>query len=265
MRNLLCIDIGNSTIGFALFVNPLHSKSIIDKIPTHPAKGPEYYKKIITAIMKRHEQAINNTAVIVSSVVPALNAPVLKSLSLLRISKPLIVTHRTNTGLRIETISRLKLGADRIVNAVAGFAITKKPCAVADFGTATTITIVGRNRNIVGGAILPGIGLMADSLANGTAKLPQINKTKPVKALGKETRTALLSGIIYGSAGAVETIVRKIEKELGFKLQLMTTGGNGRMMSDVINRKCTYVDDLIFQGLRRIYLKNTDNPGRLTY
>lgn len=262
MNSLLCIDIGNSTIGFAFFADPLHSQNIINKIPTHPAKGPDYYKKIIKTMLKQQKQSKSNTDVIVSSVVPSLNVPILKSLSLLSVPKPLLMTHKTTTGLRIETKNPLKLGADRIVNAVAGFAITGKPVAVADFGTATTITVVGKNRNILGGAILPGIRLMADSLASGTAKLPQINKARPVKALGKETHAALLSGIMYGSAGAVDAIVRQIEKELGFKLQLITTGGNGKMMNAIINRKCTYAGDLIFQGLRRIYLKNTNNLER---
>ncbi|MBF0329764.1 MAG: type III pantothenate kinase [Nitrospirae bacterium] len=258
MKSLLCIDIGNSTIGLAFFADPLQPRTVIKKIQTHPAKKPDHYKKILGAILRKHKLSGNNIDAIVSSVVPSLNGPVLKSLHLLNIPKPLLLTHKTNTGLHIDTRNPLKLGSDRIANAVAGFAITKKPCAVVDFGTATTITVVGKNKNILGGSILPGIQLMANSLACGTAKLPHIKKTKPIMALGRDTYSAMLSGVMFGSAGAVETIVQKIEKELGFKLQLLSTGGNSEAMSSMLNRKNSYTADLIFQGLRLIYLKNTD-------
>ncbi|MCL5236708.1 MAG: type III pantothenate kinase [Nitrospirae bacterium] len=265
MNALLAVDIGNSTIGFGLFPEPAGDAGLfIRKIPVRPVRSPRTYRKVIAGLLKEtapntHQRGPGpgnytiNT--IISSVVPSLNRVLAESLSSLSEEKPLMVSSRLNSGLTFETERPEETGADRIANAVAGYSYTKGPVAVADFGTATTLTIVGKKRNFLGGAILPGIQLMRKSLRAETAKLPLIDLTRPERALGKSTVSSIASGIVFGTVGAVEILVKSMEKELDFKLQLVLTGGNAQLVAPLIKRDHKLIPDLTFEGLRLIYLR----------
>lgn len=260
-KMLLAVDIGNSTIGICLFSNPADSRRLFaKKIPSHPVQTAETYTRIISGLIKNmpvrpsnHSPAID---AIVSSVVPSLNRPVIKAVRNLCGKSPLIVNHKLNGGLVFDMPHPEKTGADRIANAVAAFYCFKKPAAVVDFGSATTITVVGGRLNLLGGAILPGLQLMREALRNKTAKLPLAPLRKPAEALGKNTASSINSGIIFGTAGAVELIIKNMEKETGFKLKLLLTGGYAEFISPFIARSHILMPDLTSQGLRLIYLKN---------
>lgn len=258
---LLTIDIGNSTIGFGLFPEPERDgKIFIKKIPTHPARTAAYYKKIITTFIRQkiaisHEPSAFTDAV-VSSVVPSLNRPMIKAVSDLCGKRPIMVNHRIKSGLTFEVLQPEKVGADRIANAVGGYHATGGPTAVVDFGTATTMTVVGRDARFLGGVIMPGIQLMRKALVQETAKLPLITLTAQQTVLGRDTVSAIRSGIMHGTTAAVETLLKNIEKELGYTVRLVLTGGNAQLLSPLIKRKHLLVPPLTFQGLRLIYLSN---------
>lgn len=261
MSILLAVDIGNTTIGLGLFKNPGSSnKIIVRKVPSHPARSANEYKKIIEKFI--NESIGNNSPreidSIISSVVPRLDRPVTGALKDLCGKGPLILNHKSNTGITFDVPHPEGIGPDRIANAVAGAAYFKKPLAVVDFGTATTLTVVGKHNNFLGGAILPGLGLMLKSLYSETARLPLAPIERPVAILGKDTMSSLASGIVYGTAGAVEMLIKGIEKELHFRLQLILTGGHCKLMSEAIKKDCKIVPDLTFEGLRLVHMrKNT--------
>ncbi|MGO9013931.1 MAG: type III pantothenate kinase [Dissulfurispiraceae bacterium] len=257
---LIAVNIGNSNIGFGLFPDPLHSTSlIVRKVPTHPARTSGFYKKIISQMIKEtHTENIpRSISAIVASVVPARNAAINKPLASFCRKRPLYVSAGTNSGLTFSVKEPFKLGADRIANAVAGINCNKgRPTAVLDFGSATTITVVGKKSALLGGAISPGIYLMLKALNSGTAKLPLVSTDALEKALGTDTASSIISGIVYGTAGAVEKLIIMMEKELKIKLQLVLTGGNAPLVSSFINRAFIHRPHLTFEGLRLIYLKN---------
>ncbi len=261
---LLAIDIGNSTIGIGLFLDPSKKKNLLTKkICSHPVQAPEKYKKIFSEFVKTQISSAKNSAhkidaldAIVSSVVPALDQPVIKALKNICGKNPLIVSHKLDCGISFDILKPETVGADRIANAVAGFDYFKKPVAVVDFGTATTITIVGKKQNLLGGAILPGIELMQKSLYSGTARLPFFSLKSNAAALGKNTESSINSGIIYGSAGAVEKIIKNMEKELHFRLKLALTGGHAGLITGLIERDHIVSPHLTFEGLRLIHINN---------
>jgi type III pantothenate kinase len=262
---LLAIDIGNSTIGLGMFLNPEKSKKLfIKKIPTHPAQSAERYKKIIAEIIEHFTHSPKIDAII-SSVVPSLNQPITSAIKSICCKEPLIVSHKLESGLISNAAHPEKIGADRIANAVAGFHYFKRPVAIIDFGTATTVTVVSPKKShdflgmpvFLGGTIMPGIQLMQKALYSGTAKLPLISLKKPKKVLGEDTTSSIASGIINGTAGAVESLIRNMEKELGFRLKLVLTGGHAKLMSHLIQRDYILIPNLTFEGLRLIYLKVT--------
>jgi type III pantothenate kinase len=258
-RALLAIDAGNSTVGLGLF-------------PDYTASQPLFTRKIsmtgnITESMLRKEIAglLSDASVagayrkaprekigaIISSVVPGLNRKILNALNQF-CAKP-IFADNISSGLEFKIPNPEKAGADRIVNAVAGFSMTGKPTAVVDFGTATTITIVGEHKTFMGGAILPGLDLMANALASGTAKLPRIDISIPEEALGSDTVSAIMSGIVFGTAGAALKIITSVEEETGLELSLIITGGRAGIVSPFLERPHSIVPDLIFAGLSLIY------------
>ncbi len=263
---LLALDIGNTTIGMALFPEPLKSNNFfLEKIPTHPIRPPIFYKKkfikFITNKIRRNNlpEDIN---VIISSVVPKANNHIDIAIRDISNKKPLKVSHKINCGIVFQVKKPEQIGADRIANAVAGINYLKKEFAVIDFGTATTITVIGNQRDFIGGLILPGIELMQRSLHSGTAKLPLISINKvPESTLGKDTQSSISSGIIYGTASAVEGIIKKLEKELSFRLRLIITGGFSNIISPLIKKRHLLIPFLTYEGLRWIYLRNLGNQN----
>jgi type III pantothenate kinase len=259
---LIAVDIGNSNIGFGLFPDPLRSASlIVRKAPSHPARTSGFYEKTIAQMIKEThaENMPPFISAIVASVVPARNTLINKTLSSFCKKRPLYVSPGINSGLTFSVKEPFKLGADRIANAVAGINYNKgRPTAILDLGTATTITVIGKKSAILGGAILPGISLMLKALNTGTAKLPLVSTyTLGGKSLGKDTASSIISGALYGTAGAAEKLIKMMEKELEFKLQLLLTGGNAPLISSFINRSFTLLPHLTFEGLRLLYLLNT--------
>ncbi|MFZ5996572.1 MAG: type III pantothenate kinase [Nitrospirota bacterium] len=258
---LLTIDIGNSTIGLGLFPEPEKDGNIfIKKIPAYPARTAAHYKKVITAFIKKniaisHEPSVFIDAVI-SSVVTALTGPIREAVRDICGKRPLTVSHKIKSGLTFEVLQPGKVGADRIANAVGGYHAAGGPAAVVDFGTATTMTVVGENARFLGGVIMPGLQLMQKALAQETARLPRVPLTAQQAVLGRDTASAIRSGIIHGTAGAVEILLKKIEKELGYKVQLVLTGGNAKLLSPLMERRHLFIPPLTFQGLRLIYLSN---------
>ena len=254
---LLAIDIGNSTLGLGLFPKPERAvPAAVRKIPTRPIRSSAGYKEIISGFLPRNAvQAPGGVDAVISSVVPAANKAIIGALRDLFGKKPLMVSHRLETGLAFGVRRPEKVGPDRIANAAAGCRSAGGPVAIVDFGTATTITVVGEKNMFLGGAIMPGLQLMAKALSAGTASLPAVHIKACADALGKDTASAIRSGIVNGAAKAVEGLLKDMEKGLGFKLKLILTGGHAGLMSPLFKRKHKVVPELTFQGMRLIYLK----------
>ena len=122
--------------------------------------------------------------------------------------------------------------------AAGAYAIYGGPVAVVDFGTATTITIVGKNADFIGGSIMPGIGLMNDVLEQRTSKLTKVPLEQPGPALGTDTAGCIRSGLLRGTAGAVERVLDDIEKETGYMFRVVITGGYAHLV-DAFNKKAS--------------------------
>jgi type III pantothenate kinase len=169
---------------------------------------------------------------------------------------PLVVGPGIKTGISIKYENPKEVGADRIVNALAGYELYGGPLIIVDFGTATTFCTISARGEYLGGAIAPGIGISTDALFTRAAKLPRVELVKPPTVIGKNTVNSMQSGIIYGFAGQVDAIVNRIKKELQADPQVIATGGLAELISresETIQR----VDPLLtLTGLRLIYERN---------
>jgi type III pantothenate kinase len=269
---LIAIDAGNSTIAFGIYPEPAKREPLhVAKVAMEPPPTAAQCEKVLGRLLHLAEtgdhadrsrvsapgnRRVTDLNVIISSVVPRLNRTLIATARSVSPHRPLVVSHRTTAGLRFEVPKPAQVGSDRIANAVAASSAFKGPVAVADCGTATTITVVGPRGQFLGGAIMPGLSLMTDSLHRSAARLPRVPLAEPRDVLGRETAASIASGVINGTAGAIEFILRGIEKELGFRVQLVLTGGHCGLLSPVMGRRHRVMPSLTFEGLRLIYLRN---------
>jgi type III pantothenate kinase len=169
-----------------------------------------------------------------------------------------IVEPGTRTGVPVLTDNPKEVGADRIVNTLAAHTLFGGPCVVVDFGTSTNLDVVSANGEFLGGALAAGIEISIDALAQRAAQLRQVELVKPRSVIGKNTVESLQSGALYGFAGQVDGLVRRITAELGETLTaVIATGGLAPVVVPESETITAHRPDLTLVGLRLIFEKNT--------
>jgi type III pantothenate kinase len=192
----------------------------------------------------------------VSSVVPRLVPEYRRLFERYLERQALIVGPGTKTGMPIRLDNPRELGADRLVNAVAAFDRCRDACVVVDFGTAITYDAISSAGEYLGGIITPGIEISIEALATRAARLPRVDVEQPRGLIGKSTEGSLQSGIVYGFAGQVDGICRRLREELGSGITTIATGGLAGVIVD-FTETIDLVDDLLtLKGLRLIYEQN---------
>ena len=252
---IICIDIGNTNIKYAIYDKDTLKMSF--RVATDLKKTSDEYGALLTGMLEAKGVSVGAIeGGIVSSVVPSLDYTIEKMCALYLQIQPLHIAPGLKSGLNIRCDDAREVGADRIVNCVS--AIVEygdgKPMIVVDFGTATTFNIISANNEFIGGVIAPGIKGSLDSLVNGTAKLPRVEIEAPKSIIAKNTVTNMQAGIVFGFAGLVEYIVKRIKKELKTSdVKTIATGGFSNIISKEI--ECIDVVDklLTLKGLKYLY------------
>ena len=253
---LLAIDIGNTNIVFGVFEN----KKLIHhwRIVTQKDKTEDEYGILIENLYRMANLDLNKTkGVIISSVVPPMVRTMEELCQKYFHITPLFVGPGIKTGMAVRYDNPHEVGADRIVNAVAAYKKYRKALVIIDFGTATTFDCVTNKGEYIGGVIIPGIEISLEALAERTAKLPKIELVTPDKVIGKNTISAIQSGIIFGYAGMVDAICEKIKKEMKDKnIGFYATGG----LAGVISKETKHIEgvepNLTLEGLKILYEMN---------
>jgi type III pantothenate kinase len=192
----------------------------------------------------------------VSSVVPQLVSEYRAMFARYLDRDALIVGPGTKTGMPIRVDNPRELGADRLVNAVAGYDRVHDACVIVDFGTAITYDAVSAAGEYLGGIITPGIEISIEALTSRAAKLPKVDIEQPRTLIGKTTEASIQSGIVYGFAGQVDGICERLRAELGRDITIIATGGLASVIVGFTN-SIDEVDDLLtLTGLRLIYERN---------
>lgn len=254
---LLVIDIGNTNIVFGVY----NDNVLVNhwRLSTSLQKTVDEYAILLNSLLYIEKIKLKQIdSAIVSCVVPPLLIPFeivcRKYVGIM----PIIVEPGIKTGMPIHYENPSELGADRIVNAVAGFDKHKKALIIVDFGTATTFDYITKKGEYVGGAIVPGIMISLEALFERASKLPRVELVKPRTIVGKNTVQAMQSGIIYGYASLVDGIIKKMKEEVKTDPYVIATGGLSSLIfksSETINE----VDEfLTLRGLKLLYEKNKD-------
>ncbi|MCH8208537.1 MAG: type III pantothenate kinase [Nitrospinae bacterium] len=252
---LLAIDIGNSSIVFGLFQK---EKLIAHwRVRSEQNRTTDEYWVLVNEFIRMNQLdagAIRH--VIVSCVVPPL-IPVFEELSRNYLStKPLFIGPGVKTGISILYKNPEEVGADRVVNAVAGFEKYGGPLIIVDFGTATTFDAVSAAGEYLGGAIFPGVEISLEALFKRTAKLPRVDLVVPDRVIGRSTVESIQCGTVYGFLGMIDNIVAKMREELGGECRVIGTGGLLKVIADQAKSLDTIDPFLTLDGLRIIHEKN---------
>ena len=261
---IICIDIGNTNLKYAIFDG--ESLKFSFRVATDLKRSSDEYGAQLVSMLSFNGVSVKEiTGGILSSVVPSLDYTIEHMLKLYLGITPKMIAPGLKTGLSMRADNAREVGADRIVNNVS--AIKKygsgKPMIVVDFGTATTFNVLNANYEFIGGVIAPGIKGSLDSLVSGTAKLPRVEIEAPKSVIATNTVTNMQAGIVFGFAGLVEYIVKKIKSELKEKdVFTIATGGFAEIIAKQTN--CIDVIDkmLTLNGLKYLYDLNSSEETK---
>ena len=193
---------------------------------------------------------------VIASVVPPLG-PTLEEMAKRYFGvRPLVIGPGTRTGIAIKYDNPREVGADRIVNAVAGHHLYGGPLIIVDFGTAITFDAISSEGEYLGGAIAPGLGIALEALIDRTARLPRVETAVPPSVIGRNTVHSIQSGIAHGYRGLVREIVGRMKAELGKGAKVAATGGQNLVFSETEEIFDLFNPDLTLVGLRLIAERN---------
>ena len=255
---ILGIDVGNTNIKYGVFDGERIAASF--RVSSRLSRTADEYGAVLVNLLK--DKGIEKTdidGIIMSSVIPPLNYTICHMCEYFFGKTPLMVGPGIKTGLNVKVENPKEVGADRIVNSVSAYNKYGGPIVVIDFGTATTFNVIDENGALTGGVIAPGVKTALESLVHNTAQLPMIELDAPESVIGKNTKSSMQAGIIFGFSGLVDNIINKIKRKLNkTDLTVVATGGLG----EIIAKEASCIDKvdrtLTLDGLRMIYALNAD-------
>ena len=251
---LLCIDIGNTNTVFAVFDDDklVHSW----RIKTDGRSTADELGLMVRGLLA--SDGVQVSGISACSTVPAALRSLRGMLTRYYSDIPaVIVEPGVRTGVPIAIDNPKEAGADRVVNTLAAYTLHGGPAIVVDFGTSTNFDVVGRRGEYLGGVLTAGIEISVDALAARAAQLRRIELVKPPRAIGKSTVECLQSGVVYGFAGQVDGIVRRVTAELGGQVKaVVATGGLASIVLDECETVTHHEPMLTLIGLRLVYERN---------
>jgi type III pantothenate kinase len=253
---LLAVDIGNTDVKLGVF----RDADLVDiwRLTTDHDRTADEYAVMLQILLSR--LALDFSALpcmVMCSSVPSVQDTFAEIARRYLGCEGLVVRGTGRTGIRVNIDNPHEVGGDRVSNAVAARALYGAPAIVIDFGTATNFDVLSREGDYIGGALAPGIEVAAEALFRRGARLFNVALTAPKRAIGRNTVTALQSGIVFGYVGLIEGLIARIQRELGGGAHVIATGGLASLVAHE-TPVVEHVDPhLTLTGLRLIYELNS--------
>jgi len=248
---LLTLDIGNTEITMGLFRGA--ELQAHWRLTTNPGRTPDEWGSAIGGFILGAGHSPNEVrAVCLASVAPAVTQGVIEGIASVTGCTGIQIDARSPLPVRLDVDEPLSVGADRIVNALAAVELYHDDTIIVDFGTATTFDCVTADGRFLGGVIMPGLRTAADQLTRSTAKLPATELRAPKHVIGRRTEECIQAGVLFGTAEAVDGIVRRIRAEWpgGRRPRVVATGGLATVVAPLTTTVEETDPDLTLRGLR---------------
>lgn len=249
---LLCLDVGNTNIHLGVY-RGADLLAHWDISNNRDRTADELGLLLLQLFGRRGLDPAALGGASIASVVPMVTGTVAAAVQRSFGVEPFLLGPDAATGVEVRYDDSREVGADRVANAVGGFARYGGPLIVVDFGTATTFDAISADGAYLGGAIAPGLRISIEALSQRAARLPKIDLVRPSKAVGTNTAASMQSGIIFGYAGLVEALVSRISLEIGGSPRVVATGG----LAELIMRETGAVplvdQHLTLEGLRLLW------------
>jgi len=244
---LLAIDIGNTNTVIGIF----DKEKLKDffGVTTHNYKTPDECGALLSQLAGKNRIG----DIIICSVVPPLTAVYQEAGKKYFEKDPIVLFSELDLGIEILYDDPRQVGADRLANAVAAYKLYGGPTIVVDLGTATTIDVISKKGEYLGGAIAPGLESSSFYLFQKAAQLYRVRFEKPKDVIGKNTEESLKSGILYSAVGGIDEIVQRIKKKLKGKVTVVATGGLAELIFNESKTIQKVNPALTLEGLRIIY------------
>lgn len=245
---LITVDIGNTHISIGVFDNKKLIKEF--RLATNRHATVDELGLVLAGLLRECNPGGKWAGVVMSSVVPELDSVMARAATNTFAVPVLTVTPEMKLPIKNGYTMPHNVGADRLVAAVAAVEEFKAPVIIVDFGTAITVDAVSDKKVYLGGAILPGLILSAEALSRGTSLLPRIEIKTPESPLGQDTEESIRSGVIFGAAGSVDYLVKKMKKEIGSQAKVVATGGLASIVVPLCSSLKHIRKHLTLDGLR---------------
>jgi type III pantothenate kinase len=252
---ILALDIGNTNITIGVYDDK--KLLFVSRMATDPSRMEDQYAIELRDILDIYGVSLQEIeGAVISSVVPPLTTFIVRAIQRLSKVTPICVGPDTKTDIKIKIQRPEATGADLLVGCVAAGKLYDGACIILDMGTATTFVVLDKDKNMLGGAIVPGVGISMDALTRRTAQLPSISLEPPKRVIGDNTVDCMRSGILLGTACMIDGMIERIEAELGEKCHVVATGGLSKEIVPLCQRSIRFCDTLLLEGLRIIYEDN---------
>lgn len=252
---LFVADLGNINIDMAIYDEDKIISSF--RINSSISKSSDEYGILITTLLNNSNISKKDIdGAVIASVVPEITYSFVSSIKKYLEIEPLIVGPGLKSGVSIKLENPKELGADRIITSSGAISQFGNNLLVIDFSTATSFDLIDETGAYIGGALLPGVKVSLNALSSKAAKLPEVEIKETNQLIGKDTISAMQSGIYFGYLGMVESMIDRFKKERNSDLKVIATGGFGKLFANNSDKIDYYDSELAFKGLKNIYIKN---------
>lgn len=254
---LLAVDVGNTVTRFGIFSGADLTGSLSVTTPAR-LTADEAHMRTSEALraLGVADDGSGLSGVVLSCVVPALSDAWAAALRRLSPTRPLVVAPGVRSGLRMRFDDPAEVGPDRIADVVAARELLGAPVVAIGLGTSTNVEVVDASGTFVGGIVTPGLALGAASLAEAAARLPSVELRPPACVIGRNTRAAMQSGLVFGEVARIDGLLDAIARELGAEAPVVVSGEGARLVAPLLAHEATVDDELTLRGLRLLWERN---------
>ena len=252
---ILAVDAGNT----AVTLGCVEGREILSlaRLGTSRSRTEDEYAVLMERVLKLRGIELGSfEGAAIASVVPPLTEVLRAAVRLVTGHEALVGGAGVKTGLNIGIDDPSQMGADLVAGAVAALDMREPPVIVIDMGTATTISVIGPNARLLGGAIMPGAAVSLEALSGTASLLPRVSLEAPRRCIGSGTIECMKSGAVFGAASAIDGMIDRMEAELGGKAAVVATGGLAQHIIPYCRHEIEIDDYMLLRGLSLIWQRN---------